>query len=74
MPGSGLQKREGQEEGEAKSRPCPPNGEGGDQLESGRDGGNMMKDKEEFMWDVMREDQRPTQWGYCQFIHNNIMS
>ncbi len=43
----------GQGEREAEAGPGPPIGKGEDQLKSGRDGGNMMKDKEESIQDVM---------------------
>jgi hypothetical protein len=36
-------------------------GEGDDQLESGRNGGNKMKDKEKSIWDMMRKDQQPAE-------------
>jgi hypothetical protein len=45
--------------GETEAGPGPPIGEGKDQFESGRDGGDMMKDKEEPIRDMMREDQLP---------------
>jgi hypothetical protein len=60
LSGTGLQKRMGEGEGEAKAGPGPPNGERKDQLESSRDGENIMRDKEGLIRDVMREDQRPT--------------
>jgi hypothetical protein len=59
--------REGEEETEAG--PGPPSREGEDQLESGRDGGNMMRNKEEPIQDVMLEGQWPTECEDCQFIH-----
>jgi hypothetical protein len=73
LPGTGLQRRIREGEGKAEARPGLPTGEGKDQLESGRDGGNMIKDKEESIRDVMQEDQRPTKGGDCQFIHYNIV-
>jgi hypothetical protein len=51
----------GEGEGETKVGPGPPIREGKDQLESGRDGGNIMKDKEETIQYVMQENQRPTE-------------
>jgi hypothetical protein len=48
-------------EGEAEAGSGPPIGEGKDQLKSSRDGGNMMKDKEEPIRGVMQEDQQPTE-------------
>ncbi len=55
--------REGRDrgEGEAEAGPGQPIGAGEDQLESSRDAGNMMKDSKEFIWDVMQEDQQPTE-------------
>ncbi len=41
--------------------PGTPRREGKDQLESGRDGGNIMRNKEEPIQEVMREDQGPTE-------------
>ncbi len=38
-------------EGEAEVGPGTPKGGGGDQLESSRDGGNMIKDCEKPIWD-----------------------
>jgi hypothetical protein len=61
LPGTGLQRWARQGEGDAKAGADPPNGKGEDYLESGRDGGNMMKDKELSIQDVMQEDQRPTE-------------
>ncbi len=51
LPGTDLQRRVGQGEGKAKAGPGPPIGKAEDQLKSGRDGGNMMKDKEESIQD-----------------------
>jgi hypothetical protein len=61
LPGTGLHRRVGQGEVEAEAWLGPPIGEGEDQLESSRDGGNMMKDKEKPIRDVMQEDQPPIQ-------------
>ncbi len=43
------------------SGPGPPSREGKDQLESSRDRGNIMRNKEEPVRDVMREDKQPTE-------------
>jgi hypothetical protein len=49
LPGTAPQRRRGEGDGEADAGAGPPNGEGEDQLESGRDGGNIMEDKEELI-------------------------
>ncbi len=41
------------------------------QLKPSRDGGDMRKGGEEPIWDVMQEDQRPTEWEEC--YSSNIM-
>jgi hypothetical protein len=51
----------GEGEGVAEAGPGSTTGEGKDQLESSKDGGNIMKDKEGPIRDVMRGDQRPTE-------------
>jgi hypothetical protein len=58
LPGIGLQggKGEGTEVGAG-----PPSRERKDQLESSRDRGNIMREKEEPIRDVMQEGQRPTE-------------
>jgi hypothetical protein len=47
--------------GETKAGPGLPIGEGKDKSQSSRDGENIVKDKEEPIWDVIREDQLPTE-------------
>jgi hypothetical protein len=47
--------------GQNKAGPGQPIEERKDQKESGRDGGNIMTDKEEPIRDMMQEDQRPTE-------------
>ncbi len=59
IPGTGQQKREGEGEGKTTAGPGPPTRGGKGQLESSRDGENVMRGKEEPIRDVMREDQRP---------------
>ncbi len=61
LPGAGPQRRAGKGKVEAEAGPGPPIGEGEDKLESSRDGGNMIKDKEESIQNAMQEDQRPTE-------------
>ncbi len=53
--GNGLQRSAGRGGGGvAEAEPDLPIGKGEDQLDSSRDGGSMMKDKEESIWDVMQ--------------------
>ncbi len=61
LPGNGLHMRMGKGEGEAEAGPDPSAREGKDQLDSGRDEGNIMEDIEEPIQDVMQEDQWPTE-------------
>jgi hypothetical protein len=46
---------------EGISRARPAYWEEKDQLESSRDGGNMMKDNKESIQGMMQEDQQPTE-------------
>ncbi len=55
IPGTGL-RGEGADTG-----PGPPNLKEKSHLEPSRDGGDMRRDREELIRDVMQEDQRPTQ-------------
>jgi hypothetical protein len=47
LPRSGLQAKVGQGEGEEEAGPGPPSGAGQDQMESSKDGENMMGDDSE---------------------------
>jgi hypothetical protein len=55
LPGTSLQK----EGGEGPSQPYSSEKS---LLEPSRDGENMRTDREEHIPDVMKEDQRPTEW------------
>ncbi len=60
LPKTRLQRRMGKGEGEAESWPGLPTREGENQSKSGRDGGNIMKAKEEEpIRGMMQEDQWP---------------
>jgi hypothetical protein len=60
LPGTDLETRAGRREGEAEAGEGPPIRSGEDQLESSRDGGNMIQDCEKPIWDMMQQSQRPT--------------
>jgi hypothetical protein len=51
----------------ADTGPGPPCFGEKSQLEPSRDGGDMARDKEKHIRDVMQEDQRPTKWEDCLF-------
>jgi hypothetical protein len=61
LPRTGLETRAGQGEGKAEAGLGPPTRSGGDQLEPSRDGGNMTKDCEKPIQDMMQQGQQPTE-------------
>jgi hypothetical protein len=61
LPGTGLQRGKRVVEEGAEAGPGPPSRGEKDQLESTKDGGNLMRNKEEAIREVMREGQRPTE-------------